>query len=65
MKDNKKGQNDFIDNSYASIALSYCDYFITDECGLLEQCKTLKESLNLTAKLCKFDLTKAEFAEFS
>ena len=65
LKDNKKGQNDFIDNSYAGIALSYCDYFITNEQELLIRCKSLKESLNTTAKLCKFDFKKAAFAEFT
>lgn len=38
---NKNEKNDFMDSMHARTALSYCDYFITKDTKLAEECRTV------------------------
>ena len=56
-KDNKsrKGGRDFIDHQHAQIALSYCDYFFTNDFNLREYCKEVINEYNIKCVIGKYE----------
>lgn len=47
--------NDLLDTMHAMVALSYCDYFITNDDNLQHKCLEAIKKLNLNTKILKFD----------
>lgn len=52
-KDDHKEKNNFIDRTHAGSALSYCDYFITDDGELERFCQGIINNLNLLKLLTR------------
>jgi hypothetical protein len=52
----KLSENRFVDRQHATVALPYCDYFITSDTDLIKRCSRVKGTLRFdTAKVLTGD----------